>query len=130
MRYHFDTALTTERGLIMSADIKNHVKHIVATLEGGLDSIEREDEGQIPMDGLEYLSDALDIEYIVGSDRNGNNEREVLGARILVAFGGPNIWINTRTKQVEGHWWGDSCVMSYQRDEFDLDEAIQTLWSC
>jgi len=108
----------------MNNDLQNHVKHILDTLENGLDSIEREDDGRYPMDGLEYLSDALDIEFIV------NSQREVLGARILVAFGGPNIWINTRNKQVEGYWWGDSCVMSYKRDEFGLDDAIQTLWSC
>jgi hypothetical protein len=106
------------------SDVKNNVQHIVDTIQNGLDSIEREDEGQYPMDGLEYLSDALDIEYIV------NGDREVLGARILVAFGGPNIWINTRTRQVEGYWWGDSCIMSYDNDEIGLDDAIQTLWSC
>ena len=106
------------------ADVKSNVQHIVDTIQNGLDSIEREDEGQYPMDGLEYLSDALDIEYIV----NGN--RELLGARVLVAFGGPNIWINTRTKQVEGYWWGDSCVMSYNSDEIGLDDALETLWGC
>ena len=108
----------------MNNDLQNHVKHIVDTIETGLASVEREDEGDYEMDGLEYLSDALDIEYIV------NGHREVLGARILVAFGGPNIWINTRTKQVEGYWWGDKCFMSYERDEIGLDEAIETLWSC
>lgn len=107
----------------MSNDLQNHVKRIVETIERGLDSIEREDEG-LSMDGLEYLSDALDIEFIV------NSEREVLGARILVAFGGPNIWINTRTKQVEGYWWSDKCVMSYDNDEIGLDDAIETIWSC
>jgi len=114
----------------MSNDLQNHVKHIVDTIQNGLESIEREVDGQYPMDGLEYLSDALDIEYIVGSNRDNNNERELLGARILVAFGGPNIWINTRTKQVEGYWWGDSCTMSYDNDAFDLDDAIETLWRC
>jgi len=114
----------------MSNDLQNHVKHIVDTIEQGLDSIEREDEGQYPMGGLEYLSDALDIEFIVGSNRNNNNERELLGARILVTFGGPNIWINTRTQQVEGYWWDETWIMSYNNDEFDLDDAVQTIWSC
>lgn len=114
----------------MNNDLQNHVKHIVDTIEKGLDSIEREDEGQYPMDGLEYLSDALDIEFIVGTSRDNNNDRELLGARILVAFGGPNIWINTRSQQVEGYWWNETCIMSYKNDEFDLDDAVQTIWSC
>ena len=114
----------------MSKDLQNHVKQIVESIENGLDSIEREDEGQVPMDGLEYLNGALDIEFTVANHRNNNNERELLGARVLVAFGGPNIWINTRTQEVEGYWWQDKCVMRYTRDEIGLDDAIQTLWAC
>lgn len=105
----------------MSEQIKDQVKHIVNIIENGCESYENEGE---MMDGFEYLSGALDIEYIV------NSNREVLGARILVAFGGPNVWINTRTKQVEGYWWGDSCVMSYNTDSIGLDDAIESLWSC
>lgn len=105
----------------MSDKIKDHVQHIVNTIENGLDSYEN--EGQL-MDGYEYISDALDIEYIV------NKDKEILGARILVAFGGPNIWINTRTKQVEGYWWGDSCIMSYDRDEMDIAGAVESIYEC
>lgn len=107
----------------MSNDIQNHVQEIVNRIEQGFsdDDLNYDDE---PMSAFDYLQDALDIEYIV------NGKREVLGARILVAFGGPNIWINTRTKQVEGYWWGDKCIMSYDQDNIGLDDAIETLWSC
>ena len=105
----------------MAKEIKNHVQHIVNTIEDGLDSQENEGFG---MDGLEYLQDALDIQYIV------NSNKEVLGARILVAFGGPNIWINTFTHEVEGYWWGDTCKLPYIKDSIGLDEAIETIWNC
>ena len=72
----------------------------------------------------DYLQDALNIEYVIGSDKR------YLGARVLVAFGGPNIWINTRTKQVEGYWWGESAVVSYNTDEMDLDSALEDLYNC
>ena len=114
----------------MPNDLQNHVKYIVESIENGLDSIERKDEGQVSMDGIEYLSDALDIEFIVRNPSGDPKNSEVLGARVLVAFGGPNIWINTRTNEVEGYWWGDKCVLPYSRDEIGLDEAIQTLWAC
>ena len=114
----------------MSKDLENHVKQIVESIENGLDSIEREDEGQVPMDGLEYLSDALDIEFTVRNPNGDPKNCQLLGARVLVAFGGPNIWINTRTQEVEGYWWQDKCVMRYTRDEIGLDEAIQTIWAC
>ena len=72
----------------------------------------------------DYLQDALDIEYVIGSNK------QYLGARVLVAFGGPNIWINTRTKQVEGYWWGESAIVSYNSDEMDLDSALEDLYNC
>ena len=107
----------------MSKEIENHVKEIINRIEQGFDDDELNYDDE-PMTAFDYLQDALDIEYIV------NGKREILGARILVAFGGPNIWINTRTKQVEGYWWGDKCIMSYDQDNIGLDDAIETLWSC
>jgi hypothetical protein len=74
--------------------------------------------------GMDYLEGVLDIEYIV------NSKKEYLGARVLVAFGGPNIWINTRTKQVEGYWWSDTSIQSYEYDEMEIDEALETLYNC
>lgn len=74
--------------------------------------------------GLDYLNDALDIQYIV------TGSGEYLAARILVAFGGPNIWINTQTKTVEGYWWGDSAFASYNNDEMDIDGGCRELWEC
>jgi hypothetical protein len=78
----------------------------------------------VAVSAYDYLQDVLDIEYVVGSDKR------YLGARVLVAFGGPNIWINTRTKQVEGFWWGDSAIVSYNRDEMDLDSALEDFYNC
>lgn len=78
----------------------------------------------LTMDGIHYLSDVLDIQYIV------SGAGEYLAARILVAFGGPNIWINTQTKTVEGYCWGDSAFASYYNDEMDIDGACSELWEC
>ncbi len=73
------------------------------------------------MSAMDYLSDVLDIEYIISS------RREYLGARILVAFGGPNIWINTRTEVIEGYWWGEEATASFN-DAMDIDDAMRELW--
>jgi hypothetical protein len=74
------------------------------------------------MSGYDYLSDALDIQYIV------NGDKEYIAARILVAFGGPNIWINTQTKTVEGFWWGESAFATYRADTMDIDGTCEELW--
>lgn len=43
-----------------------------------------------------------DIEYTIGSDF------DYRGTRVMTAYGGPNIYINTNNKRVELYWWGDT----------------------
>lgn len=114
-------------------EAQEHVDEIAASLEAGItyeDAGLEEDARELGMEpteiisGYEYLRDALDIEYIVSKDK------EYLGARILVAFGGPNIWVNTRTKTVELSWWGTTATACYVNDGMDLDDACAELWEC
>lgn len=107
----------------MNNDLKNHVKFIADSLTDGTAIDAGTDEYGEQQSAFDYLEDALDIEYIV------NGKGEYLGARVLVAFGGPNIWINTRTKTVEGHWWADSAFASFE-DNIGLDDALSELWAC
>lgn len=93
----------------------------IETGEYDFDAGNNDDESP---NAFDYLRDALDIEYVKDS---GGNYR---GAIVLVAFGGPNIWIDTRWKEVRGAWWGDSCTVSYNRDELGLDEALEELMCC
>jgi hypothetical protein len=71
--------------------------------------------------GFDYLTDVLDIEYRVGSDRKYKS------AEVLVAFGGPNIWIDTKREKVVGAWWGDHFEASYA-DRIGLDNALEELF--
>ena len=111
------------------SDVKSHVLSIVNTIENGYKSEGLDyydglyEEGEI-IGGFDYLSDVLDIQYIVTIDG------EYLGARVLVAFGGPNIWIDTSRQLVEGHWWGDSFTASYSDDAMDIDGTLHELWEC
>jgi hypothetical protein len=109
-----------ERDSIMN-DLQNHVDSIAARLSNGFGD-ELNDDGE-PMGAFDYLQDALDIEYIV------TGSGEYLGARILVAFGGPNIWIDTRRGVVDGYWWSDRASSSFA-DNIGLDDALAELWNC
>jgi hypothetical protein len=106
----------------MSNDLKQHVQSIADTLSNGFADDELNYDGE-PMSAFDYLQDALDIEYIV------NSKGEYLGARVLVAFGGPNIWVNTRASTVEGAWWSDRADASFT-DNIGLDDALSELWAC
>jgi hypothetical protein len=107
------------------SDLQNHVNSIAATLtsppwEELNDGRDTDNDGEYS--AFDYLENALDIEYIV------NGKGEYLGARVLVAFGGPNIWVNTRTWTIEGHWWSDKATASF-KDNLGLDDALSELWT-
>jgi hypothetical protein len=100
--------------------LREQVKHIAETIRTGHYETDNEDGPN----AYDYLKDVLDIQYIISSDK------KYLGARVLVAFGGPNIWINTQTQTVEGYWWGDTCHISYLNDSLGLDECLEELYLC
>lgn len=104
------------------SDLSNHVAGIARTLSEGFAEDETNHDGE-PMSAFDYLSDALDIEYIV------NGKGEYLGARVLVAFGGPNIWVDTRRGIVDGAWWGEHATATFQ-DNIGIDDALSELWAC
>ena len=108
------------------SDVKAHVQSIADNLtnppwDEWNEGRDIDNEGEFS--AFDYLQDALDIEYIV------NGKGEYLGARVLVAFGGPNIWVNTRTGTVEGAWWADCAEASFT-DNIGLDDALSELWAC
>ena len=109
-------------------DLQNHVNHIAQNLTAGMTykeaELDHEEHGVEPTDlisGYDYLQDVLEIKHI--TDYNG----DYIGARILVTFGGPNIWIDTCTNKVEGYWWGDEATATYT-DEMDLHGTCQELY--
>ena len=75
----------------------------------------------VPMSAYDYISGALSLEYTVDS------KRQCLGGEVLVTFGGPNIWIDTRYNNVIGAWGTDRITRCYT-DNINLDEAVNELW--
>lgn len=88
------------------------------------DYLENEETEFEEASGYDYLSDVLDIQYIVSSDR------QYRAARILVAFGGPNAWINTETGQLEVAWWSAPVYEELPREFIErLDDTLDEMWS-
>jgi len=96
-------------------------------VESIADSLTYPDEERLnddePYTARDYVFDALDIEYYIGSDG------EYRGARLLVTFGGPNIWVDVKTNYVEGYWGMDSYSCPFD-DNMGLDDACRELWEC
>ena len=67
-----------------------------------------------------WMEDVYDIEWITFQDGTFK------GARLLVAGGGPTIWVNVKTDEVEGYWAGDHCTEAFQ-DNLGLHAYLEEL---
>ena len=77
-------------------------------------------EGESP--ASEYMENVYDIEWITHQDHNYK------AARILVAGGGPSIWVNLLGNTVDGYWWGDHCKVPFT-DNIGLDDYLSELYA-
>lgn len=74
---------------------------------------------------IDYLSDVLDINYILNADRSYK------AARICIALGGPTAWVNTLTEQIECAWWSETVYIDLPREYVELlDDALEELFHC
>ena len=80
-------------------------------------------EGKDSKTASAWMEDTYDIRYYVDSSKR------YLGAEIMVAGGGPNIWVNTYTQQVEGYWGGDKVLEPFI-DNIGLDDYCEELYGC
>ena len=82
------------------------------------DGITSPEEGETAARGME---DTYDIRYLVSADKS------FLGAEILVAGGGPTIWVDTFREQVTG-WWGTDHVQWYYQDNMGLNDYMEEMY--
>ena len=75
----------------------------------------------------DYLEDALDVEYRV----SGKGPDDLQSVQIMVACGGPNIYLDTASGCVELYWWMDraSWHMSYEAIDA-LNDWAADHWAC
>lgn len=80
-----------------------------------------------PYSILDYFANALDIEYY----SSGRGADDYNGVRIMIACGGPNIFVDTRRGCVELFWWNEYArcdLWSETRDA--IDEICSENWAC
>ena len=73
----------------------------------------------------DYFDDFYDIDYVIGRDKHYK------ACRVLVAFGGPNIYIDTWKKEVQLFWWSDTATADIP-DELcaAIDDFFETIYNC
>jgi hypothetical protein len=72
----------------------------------------------------DYISDrALEIEVYAGLDKRYH------GAKIMVSYGGPTVYVNTKTQRIEYHWGSYETFYRLDREVTEaIDDAISEMW--
>ena len=71
----------------------------------------------------EWMEGVYAIRYIV------DREKRYYSAELMVAGGGPTIWVNLNTKEVEGYWGSDRVNEPFI-DNLDLDGYLEEMYGC
>jgi len=69
------------------------------------------------------MEGVYDIEWIT------HNDHSYKAARLLVAGGGPNIWVNLQDMNVEGYWASDRVIEPFI-DNIGLDDYLEEMHGC
>ena len=86
----------------------------------------------------DYAQEVADGKYQYGSEEEildvmfiSDVNKELRGVRLMVAFGGPNIYINTFYNEVEGYWGDESITSAIPHDEAEaITESYVELFKC
>lgn len=73
----------------------------------------------------DYFEDVYDIEYRIGSDK------ELRSVCLMIACGGPNIYVDTGSKKVELYWWTERASYPLSSNAVaSIDEFAEELYQC
>lgn len=54
---------------------------------------------------------------------------QVKWGRVMVACGGPNIWVNTGDEKIQLFWWGNNAETDIEHDTaMEVNDLIQDYW--
>ena len=99
--------------------LRRMCKNIAEEITDGLKIDDTSGTGTV----TEWKEGVYDIEWITHQDKRYK------AARLLVAGGGPNIWVNLQTNTVDGYWGCDEVNHGFV-DNIGLDEYLEELHAC
>lgn len=72
-----------------------------------------------------YLERCLDFKFIINSDFTYH------GVEVVVAFGGPSVWINTSEERIYIAWWNQSAKAHLSSGICEaIDDYFNELYCC
>ena len=80
-----------------------------------------EDEEPRQETASDWMEGTYDIRYLV------DREKRYMAAEILVAGGGPTIWVDTWENEVKGYWGSDRVTVPFA-DNIGLDDYCEEMY--
>ena len=99
--------------------LRRMCKNIADSITNPVDNSEHGEDASV----ASWMDGVYNIEWITHQDKTYK------AARLLVAGGGPNIWVNLDTKYVEGYWGGDKVEQPFT-DNLGLDDYCEEMYGC
>ena len=99
--------------------LRRMCKNIADSITNPVDNSEHGEDASV----ASWMEGVYDIRYIV------DREKRYLGAELMVAGGGPTVWVNLDTKYVEGYWGGDKVTEPFI-DNLGLDDYCEEMYGC
>ena len=99
--------------------LRRMCKNIADSITNPVDNSEHGEQASV----ASWMDGVYDIEWITYQDKTYK------AARLLVAGGGPNIWVNLQDMNVEGYWGGDKVTEPFI-DNLGLDDYLEELYAC
>ena len=98
--------------------LERMVKNIAESIS---DELKKDDMETLEVSpASDFMDHVYNIEWITHQDHSYK------AARLLVAGGGPNIWVNLQTNTVDGYWGADKRSWGFV-DNIGLDEYLQEI---
>ena len=107
------------------AQLRRMVRNIAEEITSGKTTrlSDYDSKCEVFLEAGRFMEDVYDIEWITHRDKSYK------AARLLVAGGGPNIWVNLQDMTVDGYWGGDKCSWGFV-DNIGLDDYLEELYGC
>lgn len=95
---------------------------MISLIEAGKN--EEDDFEQVTI--YDYLADVLDATYYTAG-RDGDYK----GVRLLLAYGGPNVYLGTYFRTLELYWWTESATVDLLPNEAaEVDDMWREVYYC
>ena len=110
------------KGETSEEQLRRMCKNIAEEISAGPQQVDiHTGEDREEVTASSWMEDVYDIRYIV------DREKRYLGAEILVAGGGPTVWVDLWDQEVKGYWGADRVCISYV-DNLGLDDYCEELY--